>query len=457
MSAFALPDRVDPELQMFLHEACSKLCKWLGNASEMSPLPLENSALPVALLDQDGASSDELLSQLQLIMDGAYQPSHPGAVAHLDPPPLTSCIAAELISAGLNNNLLAEELSPSLSRLERDLCGWFASQLGLPIDSTGVAASGGTLSNLMALVVARNHAGLNHDPTAVVVASADAHVSLVKATRVMGLHDDSLILVPTDNAGKISMIDLAIVIDQLKAEGRKCFALVATAGSTTRGAIDPLLDLSKLCSKEDIWFHVDGAIGGIFALSKNTKHLINGISHADSVTLNPQKVLGIPKTSSLLLVANSEHLKHTFSTGLPYMEPAFGVAHGGELGLQGSRSAEVLKLWIGLKQLGFNGINDLLNNAVERRIYLEERIDQNDFEILSGPLHLLSILPNGIKSEEASKWSASTRAMLLKNDLMLSRPFYNNRHYLKAVLGNPYTTFGHLDKLIGLLNRSLLN
>ena len=183
LSAFAPPEGVDPKLELFLHEACSQLCKWLGNANARGPLPLTNVTIDASPLLLDGASSDELLHHLQLIMDGSYQPSHPGALAHLDPPPLTSCIAAELISAGLNNNLLAEELSPSLSRLERNLCGWFATGLGLPVNSAGVAASGGTLSNLMSLVVARNQAGLNHDPKAVVLASEDAHISLVKAIR----------------------------------------------------------------------------------------------------------------------------------------------------------------------------------------------------------------------------------------------------------------------------------
>jgi glutamate/tyrosine decarboxylase-like PLP-dependent enzyme len=99
--------------------------------------------LPDVAPGVEGASVESLLSDLQQVMDGAYQPSHPGALAHLDPPPLTASIAAELVCAGLNNNLLAEELSPGLTGLEHDLCRWFCHRIGLPSGSGGVLASGG--------------------------------------------------------------------------------------------------------------------------------------------------------------------------------------------------------------------------------------------------------------------------------------------------------------------------
>ena len=127
--------------------------------------------LPDAAPQAHGRDMQQLLDDLQQVMDGAFQPSHPGALAHLDPPPLSASIAADLICAGLNNNLLAEELSPSLSHLERQLCAWFAERLGFPEGASGVGASGGTLSNLIALVSARHHVGLDHNPEAVVVVS----------------------------------------------------------------------------------------------------------------------------------------------------------------------------------------------------------------------------------------------------------------------------------------------
>ncbi len=454
LSPFASPESLDPQLKDFLDKANLRLCNWLGEAASRSPLP-SLSVLPEIAPLKLGLSSEALLEDLQMVMDGAYQPSHPGALAHFDPPPLTASIAADLICAGLNNNLLAEELSPSLSRLERQVCRWFSDCLGLPSTAGGVAASGGTLSNLMALVVARQTANLQQDSSAVVIASVDSHVSLGKAVRVMGLAPDSLRRVPTDENGQMSLQAVEDLLKKLKFSGRKCFAVVATAGTTVRGAVDPLLSLCHLCKREGVWLHVDGAIGGAFALSKTTKPIVSAMSQADSVTVNPQKLLGITKTSSLLLVSDRSHLASTFSTGLPYLEPSWTDSHGGEMGLQGTRPAEVLKLWLGLRQLGELGIKQLLESAIDRRCFLQGKLDTSSFELISGPLHVIAFTPKKADQNQAEKWSSLTRQKLLEEHLMLSRPLHHGRHYLKVVLGNPHTKSSHLEKLSFLLNKSV--
>ncbi len=454
LEPFASPDYLDPQLQKVLEDACSLLCQWFAKAGQTGPLPLV-TGLPEISPRMEGLSGEALMADIQLLMDGSYQPSHPGALAHLDPPPLTASIVGDLISAGLNNNLLAEELSPSLSRLERKLCKWFAEQLGMPLGSGGVAASGGTLSNLMALVVARQLSGLECDPSAVIFASADAHVSLAKAIRVMGLPCDALQRVCTNTQGQISLEDLEEQLKRLRSKGRKCFAVVATAGTTVRGAVDPLVELANLASREGLWLHIDAAIGGVFALSKTTSTLIRGISAADSVSVNPQKLLGITKTSSLLLMARKSDLKAVFSTGLPYIEPAWEEAHGGEMGIQGTRSAEVLKLWLGLRQLGKDGIKQLLDQSILRRNYLEQKIEPSKFNLLSGPLHLIAMTPKGLDDNAAAAWSVLTRKFLLEKKLMLSRPIHEGRYYLKAVTGNPHTSLELLERLAILLNNSV--
>ena len=457
MDPFASPHNLDRQLHSLLGDASTNLCDWLADSGFQGPLP-DSFELPEVPPKKTGVSNTVLLKELQLLMNGSFRPSHPGALAHLDPPPLSASIVGELICAGLNNNLLAEELSPSLSSLERKLCKWFCEKLGLGTSSGGVAASGGSISNLMALVMARHIAGLESDPSAVFFASDDCHVSLSKAVRIMGLKQESLQKVPTDEKGKIQISCLSSIFKKIKSEGKKCFAVVATAGTTVRGAIDPLSEIAQFCQRENIWLHVDGAIGGIYGLSTNTSELVEGLGSANSITVNPQKLLGITKTSSLLLVANKSHLSSTFSTGLPYAEPLTGNdLHGGELGIQGTRSAEVLKLWIGLRQLGEEGIEQILLDSIKRRCYLESIIDSSKFKIISGPLHLLALTPINYTSIQASDWSIKTRNCLLANKFMLSRPIYGDRYYLKAVLGNPNTKFDHLKILANLINHSIID
>jgi sulfinoalanine decarboxylase len=447
---------VDPALESFLQRASSMLCQWLGQAVHGAPLP-SLSVLPVVEPEPLGLGSDRLLADLQLVMEGAYNPNHPGALAHLDPPPLSASIAADLICAGLNNNLLAEELSPSLSRLERGLGRWMAQRLGLPDGAGGVGASGGSLSNLMALVTARRQRDLACRGDAVVLCSAEAHVSLLKATAVMGLPAEALIRLPVDAGGALDPQALGERLDRLDRAGIPVIAVVATAGTTVRGAIDPLEPIAALCRRKGHWLHVDGAIGAIFAFSERHRPRLAGLGLADSITVNPQKLLGITKTSSLLLLAEPRHLQKAFATGLPYMEPSWGGGHLGEAGLQGTRPGEILKLWLGLRQLGLEGMAGLLEAAVARREELEGRLRSIEGLCLcSGPLHLLAFRPEGIDGVHSEGWSRATRQALLEEQLMLSRPFYRGHHHLKAVLGNPHTTSQHLERLAQVVGRSLL-
>ncbi|WP_320664353.1 pyridoxal phosphate-dependent decarboxylase family protein [Prochlorococcus sp. MIT 1223] len=455
MEPFASPDQLDSELRSFLDDTCSELCNWFAATGKSSPLPVSKKNVEVAPL-YEGFSRQDLLEDLKIIMAGAYRPSHPGALAHLDPPPLTSSIVADLVCAGLNNNLLAHELSPSFSKLERNVCKWIADQFDFPSSSGGVLASGGTISNLMALVIARKKAGLQTDAKAVILASSDAHISLLKSIGVMGLSRESFVKVSTNNDGQISIDSLRIELNKLREKGQKCFAVVATAGTTIRGAIDPLLEMSRFCKSEGLWLHVDGAIGGVFGLVDSTSSLVKGISLANSLSINPQKLLGVAKTSSLLLVADRADLMSTFGTEMPYIEPSIGDDfHGGEAGLQGTRPADVLKLWMGLRQLGEKGIESLLQNAIDRRRYLQTLIDESNFEIASGPLHLIALTPKKLDKELSSSWSIKTRKDLLDNNFMVSRPLYKERYYLKIVLGNPHTSKTHLNELSEILNQSL--
>ena len=456
LDPFAGLPAAEAPLVAFLQEAASDLSRWLTSAGSSTPLPHPQLPLESAP-HRHGLPPHQLLEDLRRVMEGAYNPSHPGALAHLDPPPLTAAIAAEMVCAGLNNNLLAEELSPGLSRLERDLCRWLARSLGMPAGAGGVPASGGSLSNLMALVTARRCRGLAGRSDAVVLCGADAHVSLDKALMVMGLPPESLLRLPLDPQGRLESGRVAEQLDGLQRRGIPVIAVVATAGTTVRGAIDPLAELAAVCRQRRQWLHVDGAIGAVFALGTAVPPALEGLGQADSLTVNPQKLLGIPKTSSLLLLAEPQALGRTFGTGLPYMEPPDDGEHGGEAGLQGTRPAEILKLWLGLRQLGFEGIDALLRGALARCRTLETLLEPVAGHLVccGGPLHLLAFTPAGGDATAAEAWSQRTRTSLLEANLMLSRPLHHGRRHLKAVLGNPYTRPADLERLAAIVIDSL--
>jgi len=438
-------------LLILLNKTSKIICKWFSETEKTGPIPLDKS-FECSLPDEYGKSSEVLFSEIENLIYSSFNPVHPGSLAHLDPPPLIISILGDLISAGLNNNLLAHELSPSISLLEESICKWFSKKLGFSEFSGGIAASGGTLSNLGALVAARYYAGLETDPNAVYLISEDAHSSFVKCTRIMGLGNNNLIKIKTDRNGCMDMIDLKNTIDNCSNNGKKIFSVVATLGTTIRGAIDPIEKISKICNERNIWLHVDGSIGGIFSITNLPINGIKDVKLANSITINPQKILGITKTSSILLVSNIEILKNTFSTGLPYVSSENNVLNRGELGIQGSRPAEIIKLWLGLRFLGMQGIEEILSSSLERRIFFENNLDKEKYDLYSGPLHIISFLPKGMNKNETDEWTLNKRISLMKQNFMLSRPLFKNRYFLRVVLGNYNTGESHINDLLKLLN-----
>jgi len=441
------------ELQDLLRKTTELLCKWYSDTNKRSPLPLNNK-FKVTYPLKNGIDVKNLLDEIEELIYTSFCPSHPGSLAHLDPPPLTISIIGDLIASGLNNNLLAEELSPSISKLENNICKWLSKKIGFKEDSGGIAASGGTLNNLNALVTAKYCSGLSFNNEAVLIISEDAHVSFKKCAKILGIEDKNIYLVNTDENGSMHIPSFIKLISTLLGSGRKIFAVVATFGTTIRGALDPLDEIGNICKEKKIWFHIDASIGGVFLLVNNKFDNIHNfnLSNANSITINPQKLIGIAKTSSLLLVSDIDTLKNTFQTGLPYIDSPDDVVNRGELGVQGSRPAEIIKLWLGLRFLGIEGIEKILKASLLKKSIFIEELDENKFDIYSGPLHIVSFLPNKMNIEESNNWTLKAKNLLLAKNYMISRPYYKGRYYLRIVFGNFNTTALDISTLTNFLN-----
>tara|TARA_Y100001978_G_scaffold137512_1_gene122959 strand:+ start:72 stop:1472 length:1401 start_codon:yes stop_codon:yes gene_type:complete len=429
------------------------LCEWFSDTNKRSPLPLNNK-FKVTYPQNSGSDVNNLLDEIKELIYTSFCPSHPGSLANLDPPPLSISIIGDLIASGLNNNLLAEELSPSISKLENDICEWLCRKIGFSEDSGGIAASGGTLNNLNALVTAKYCSDLTFNNEAVLIISEDAHVSFKKCAKILGIENKNIYLVKTDENGSMHFPSFKKLVNYLMGSGRKIFAVVATFGTTIRGALDPLNEIGHICKEKKIWFHIDASIGGVFLIANNKFKNINdfNFNNANSVTINPQKLIGITKTSSLLLVSDIKTLQNTFNTGLPYIYSPDDVINRGELGIQGSRAPEIIKLWLGFRFLGIEGIEKILEESILKKSIFIEKLDENKFEIYSGPLHIVLFLPKNMNDEESNNWTLKAKNLLLEKNYMISRPFYKGKYYLRVVFGNFNTKALHILELSNFLN-----
>ena len=269
-------------------------------------LPLQRRALSTSLRSVIPEFGDDAAIVLQEAMDdlleqGFHVPSA-NYFGLMNPTPTYMSVLAEALVAALNPQLASQARSQFCSRIERETLGWIAERVGWETGAKfeGTFTSGGAEANLSALTLALHHrypevkmhgmASLGVQPT--IYCSAEAHHSLEKAAILMGLGQAAVRRVAVNANLQMDMGALSVEIDHDLSRGFTPLAVIGTAGTTSSGAIDPLHELAAFCGERGLWFHVDGAYGAALVLSDEYRHLLHGISLADSVTMDPHKWLG---------------------------------------------------------------------------------------------------------------------------------------------------------------------
>jgi glutamate/tyrosine decarboxylase-like PLP-dependent enzyme len=377
----------------------------------------------------------------------------------MDPMPATISMLGEFITATLNNNMFTLEMSPAFSRLEDRLLRDFGRFFGLGERSGGMLTGAGGIANLEALTVARNVAfdvqqqgllGLQHRP--VIFASDVAHMSLQKATMLLGLGTDAVIPVASDANSRMIPEKLREAIRNARAAGQAPFAVVATVGTTTTGNIDPLPEIGAIARDEQLWFHVDAAYGGGVFFSDNQRWRMAGVEQADSLTFNPQKWLYVTKTCAMALFRDYSLLDRHFRIGASYTRASGDFINLGEIGVQGTRHADVLKLWLALQQIGRLGFAKLIDHGCELAERVAQEVEKRPYlELASQPEMNIAVfrgLPDWLPVDDWDDWNARLQETLLREEnIFVSLPLYRGSRWLRVILLNPYTDDTIIDRL----------
>jgi len=458
MNQSALPNGafIDPSgenterVRDLAEDVLDQLLTRLETADERSPLP-EQSTAPSVAIPQSPRSQDDLLDDLETVVEGSMNPAHPGYVGHMDTMPTTISVLGDLVASAVNNNMLSVEMSPVFSELEVQLTEAVADEFALGPDAGGVLASGGSLANLHALSVARNHAfdvhgggltGLDREP--VLFASEVSHTSLQKAAMLLGVGIDAVVAVETDDHSRMDPAALEQAIARAERDGRAPFCVVATAGTTTTGNIDPLPEIHRIADDHDLWLHVDAAYGGALVFSEAERGRLDGIGAADSVTFNPQKWCYVAKTCAMALFADVDVLQEDFRIGAPYMRGDDAIPNLGEMSVQGTRRAEVLKLWLTLQHLGREGLAQLIDESYRLTAKVRDRVAEHEaLELASDPemnLVCFRAAPEWCPPDERDDLNSRLQQTLLsEHDVFVSLPTYRANRWLRVVLLNPFT------------------
>ncbi|WNZ26620.1 aspartate aminotransferase family protein [Leptolyngbya sp. NK1-12] len=447
------------EIEALAQQVLTRLLTHLSYAGDRSALPSwKESPLPAEIEIANFASIPDLpveaallLDQLDQILAASMNAANPRYIGHMDSMPTTFSMFGDLIASAINNNMLSVEMSPVFSRLEPLLLKQFAAIFGLGESAGGVLLSGGTLANLQALAVARNIkfqalqkgiVGLDKQP--VLFASEVAHTSLQKAAMLLGLGTDAVIRVPINQNSQMSIAALQEQIERAIDAGQEPFCVVATAGTTTTGNIDPINEIYQIAQAHQLWFHVDAAYGGALMFSPQYCQKLTGIENADSITFNPQKWLYVAKTCVMILFKHFSSLKTAFQIQAPYMKSAADLTNLGEISVQGTRHADVLKLWLSMQHLGRHSYAQLINESYRLTQFFVEEISKRSFlELASLPeMNIICFrgVPVHVAPEHWDNWNTKLQTYLGRTqNTFLSLPLYQGQRWLRAVLLNPYT------------------
>jgi len=451
------------EVEALIQEVLSLLLENMTQASERSPVPTADDNTDAALtqwatIPEKSIDIKEILQRLRFCIQQSMNAAHPGFCGHMDSLPTTVSMVGDLVSAALNNNMLSVEMSPVFSRLEPLVLGQMAQRFGLGEQAGGVLLSGGSLANLQALVVARNRSfgagvvGLARQP--VFYVSEVAHTSMQKAAMLMGLGSQAAIAVRTTSNSQLDIKDLVEKLSQAESSGQQPFAIVATAGTTVTGNIDPLVEMARIAKDYQLWLHVDAAYGGSLIFSNEYKTRLAGIEQADSITFNPQKWLYVAKTCAMVLFRDMQLLKDHFRISAPYMGDDPQWSNLGELSVQGTRHTDILKLWLSLQHIGTAGYSEIIAHNYKMTEYCTQQVKARPhLRLASEPeMNLVCFRwePEGLDSQQQDTLNADLQRYLLQSDndaIFLSLPTYRKQRWLRAVFLNPFTQLNTVARL----------
>ncbi|WP_433915988.1 pyridoxal phosphate-dependent decarboxylase family protein [Pectobacterium jejuense] len=332
---------------------------------------------------------------------------HPQCVAHLHCPSLVVSQAAEVLINATNQSMDSWDQSPSATIIEMKLIEWLRTQVGYQSGDAGVFTSGGTQSNLMGLMLARDaffarqgHSiqqdGLVGNLKKIkVFCSENAHFSVQKNMALLGLGYQCVTLVKTDRFARMDLNDLAEKVALAKANGEQILAIVATAGTTDAGAIDPLRAIATLAAEHQIWVHVDAAWGGALLLSEKYRDYLDGIELVDSITLDFHKQFFQTISCGAFLLKEARHyelMRYQAAYLNSEFDEAQGVPNLVSKSLQTTRRFDALKLWMGLEALGQQQYAAIIDHGVTLAQQVAQYVDEHASQELVMQPQLASVL-----------------------------------------------------------------
>jgi aromatic-L-amino-acid/L-tryptophan decarboxylase len=364
---------------------------------------------------------------------------------------------ADAIAATLNQNCAVWLGGPAASVIEQSVVAWLAGLFGYGERAGGVVTAGGSLATLDALATMlharrprfRERGLQTADPPLVVYTSAEAHWCVDKAVAILGIGLDSVRRVPIDDRYQMRFDALEEMIRADQAAGFEPACVVATPGTLNTGAIDPIAAIADVCAHQDLWLHLDAAYGGLFVLSERMHHAFEACARADSIAVDPHKLLFAPYEAGCLLVRDrtNQTRAFAFSPSIVTVEEDPLVANYMDYGSQLSRGFRALKIWSALQMFGLEAFRTAIDYTLDLAQYMAELIEaEPDLELMA-PVPLTAVCFQ-IKDASEADHAAAMAQLNEEGTAFLNRVRLDGRHGLRACISNFRTTRSDIDLIV---------
>ncbi|XP_073519037.1 cysteine sulfinic acid decarboxylase isoform X2 [Phyllobates terribilis] len=447
-----------------------KVCEWME--------PEELKRILDLSLRSEGESQDVLLGYCKDIIRLSVKTGHPRFFNQLFSGLDRYALTGRMISEALNTSQYTYEVAPVFVLMEDEVLRTMRSFVGWK-NGDGIFCPGGSISNMYALNVARfqrfpqcKEKGLHALPRLVVFTSQESHYSVQKGAAFLGIGTDNVILVETNERGKMIPEDLEHKILKVKSEGSAPFLVSTTCGTTVFGAFDPLEGIAEVCERHSLWLHVDAALGGSALLSSRHRHLLKGIDRADSVTWNPHKLLGVGlQCSAFLLRDTTQILEQCHASNATYLfqtDKFYDLKYDtGDKSIQCGRRVDCLKLWLMWKALGSKGLEGRVDRVLDQTRYLAEEMKKREgFRLVMEPEFVnlcFWYVPPSLRNQENSLdfWTRLGKVapvlkerMMKKGSMMVGyQPHGNRVNFFRQIIVNPDVTKEDLDFFLDEIER----
>jgi len=404
-----------------------------------------------------GESMDTIFSDFQkIILPGMTHWQHPSWFAYFSANNSPPSILAEMLTAGMGAQCMVWETSPSAAELEEQVMEWLRRMLGLPEGMEGVIQDTASTASLVSLLVAREKAtGFKTNAEGLgaqllVYVSEEAHSSIEKGVKIAGFGRENIRHIPTDDS--LAMIpdklDKAIIAD--KNSGGKPCCVVATVGTTSSAAIDPLREIGQICHTHGLFLHVDAAYAGTAAILPEKRWIIDGSEYADSFVFNPHKWMLTNFDCSAHFIKDSAALVHTFEIHPEYLKTGVDavVKNYRDWGIQLGRRFRALKLWFVLRYYGVDGIQNMVREHIHLAELFKDWIEEHPQFELMAPVHLSLVCFRLNDGRDEKALDSLNRDLLERinktSKLLLTHTTLKGKYVLRMAIGARTTRESHV-------------